>query len=141
VRIPSLAPLYDPQWQENGNLYRQLSHLESFAKKVGLKGCTITALKDKNRSPFLIVNVEPTDPKNENCVLLYGHMDKQPFGDGWETDPCDPVIKDGKLWGRGSSDDGYAFFSALLAIHACQANDKSHPRCVITIEGSEEGEM
>jgi len=66
------------------------------------------------------VNVEPTDPSNKNCVLMYGHMDKQPFGEGWLTDPCDPVIKeDGKMYGRGSVDDGYAFFSAILAIKAC----------------------
>ena len=27
VRIPSLSPLYDPQWQTNGNLYKQCDHL------------------------------------------------------------------------------------------------------------------
>ena len=68
-------------------------------------------------------------------------MDKQPFGEGWSTDPSDPVIKDGKMYGRGSSDDGYAFFTSILAIKACQSLGKPHPRCVITIEGSEEGEM
>ena len=72
---------------------------------------------------------------------MYGHLDKQPFGDGWVTDPCDPVIKDGRLYGRGSSDDGYAFFTALLSIQACQELGLSHPRCTITIEGSEEGEI
>jgi acetylornithine deacetylase/succinyl-diaminopimelate desuccinylase-like protein len=72
---------------------------------------------------------------------MYGHMDKQPFGDGWLTDPCDPVIKDGKLYGRGSVDDGYAFFSACLCIKACQDLGIKHPRVVITIEGSEEGEI
>ena len=81
-------------------------------------------MKDEGKSPFLIVNVDPTDPASESCVLLYGHMDKQPFGEGWSTDPCDPVIKTDdngilKMYGRGSSDDGYAFFSAILAIKAC----------------------
>ena len=46
-----------------------------------------------------------------------------------------------RLYGRGSSDDGYAFFTAILAIKALQANRMSHPRCTITIEGSEEGEI
>ena len=68
-------------------------------------------------------------------------MDKQPFGEGWNTDPCDPVIKDGFLYGRGACDDGYSFFTAVLAIKACQANGQPHPRCIITIEGSEEGEL
>ena len=66
-------------------------------------------------------------------------MDKQPFGDGWKTPPTEPVIEGGKLYGRGSSDDCYAFYSAVLAVKACQVNGMSHPRVVITIEGSEEG--
>jgi acetylornithine deacetylase/succinyl-diaminopimelate desuccinylase-like protein len=32
-------------------------------------------------------------------------------------------------------------FSSILAIKACQENQLKHPRCVITIEGSEEGEI
>jgi acetylornithine deacetylase/succinyl-diaminopimelate desuccinylase-like protein len=93
--------------------------LKAFAENQKLKGCNITSLTDEGRPPFLIVNVDPTEATNKNCVLFYGHMDKEPFGEGWTTDPCDPVIKDGKMWGRGSVDDGYAFFSALLAIKAC----------------------
>ena len=97
-------------------------------------------LRDGDRTPFLIVVVEAT-PGNtsEESVLMYGHMDKQPFGDGWKHPPTEPVIEGGKLYGRGSSDDGYAFFSAVLAVKACQVNGLSHPRVVITIEGSEEG--
>jgi acetylornithine deacetylase/succinyl-diaminopimelate desuccinylase-like protein len=68
-------------------------------------------------------------------------MDKQPFGEGWTTDPCEPVIKDGRLYGRGSSDDGYALFTAITAIKACQDLGKTHPKVIVTIEGSEEGEI
>lgn len=84
----------------------------------------IKDIEDEGRSPFLIVDVEAnagnTDRVPDQQVLMYGHMDKQPFGDGWLTDPCEPVIKeDGRLYGRGSSDDGYAFFTAMLSIQAC----------------------
>lgn len=99
-------------------------------------------LKEEGRTPFLIVKVDKFNCENDtDCVLMYGHLDKQPFGDGWETDPCDPVIKDGWLYGRGSSDDGYALFTAVTSLKACQALGKSHPKVVITIEGSEEGEI
>jgi acetylornithine deacetylase/succinyl-diaminopimelate desuccinylase-like protein len=76
-------------------------------------------------------------------VLFYGHMDKQPYGSGWvrSLNPCEPKVIDGKLYGRGSVDDGYAFFSAVSAIKACQELKLGHPRIVITIEGSEEGEI
>ena len=99
-------------------------------------------LKEDNRTPFLIVKIDKfNDCKSDENVLMYGHMDKQPFGDGWETDPCDPVVKDGRLYGRGSGDDGYALFTAITAVKACQEVNKPHPKIVITIEGSEEGEI
>lgn len=36
---------------------------------------------------------------------IFGHMDVVPAGDGWDTDPYVPVIKDNKIYARGSSDD------------------------------------
>lgn len=99
-------------------------------------------LKEEGRTPFLIVKVEPFNaPESKECILMYGHMDKQPYGDGWTTAPADPVVKDGRLYGRGSADDGYALFTAITAVKACQVAGKSHPKVVITIEGSEEGEI
>jgi acetylornithine deacetylase/succinyl-diaminopimelate desuccinylase-like protein len=140
-----LSPIFDAQWQENRNLFKQMDHLVNFAKKQGIKGAVIKPIEEPGRSPFLIVDVEASagsgDKAPDYTVLMYGHMDKQPFGAGWETDPCDPVIKDGLMYGRGSVDDGYAFFTAVLSIKACQDLGYSHPRCLITIEGSEEGEM
>ena len=143
-----MSPLFDEQWKENRNLFKQMDHLVSFVNKQDVKGLTIKPLEDEGRSPFLILDVAASAGTKEGAtapdytVLMYGHLDKQPFGDGWETDPCDPVIKeDGKLYGRGSSDDGYAFFTAILSIKACQDLGLSHPRIIVTIEGSEEGEM
>lgn len=114
-----MAPIFDDQWQENGFLYKVCDLLVDFAKSQDLKGCTIIPLKDEGKSPFLIIDVAASDPSNKNCVLLYGHMDKQPFGEGWVTNPTDPVIKDGLLYGRGSVDDGYAFFTSILSIKTC----------------------
>ena len=123
VRIPSLAPIFDKNWLENRALFTQMEHLVSFAKKVGLEGMQIKDLADEGRSPFLIVDIAAHPGKTgrtpELQVLMYGHLDKQPFGEGWDTDPCDPVIIDDRLYGRGSSDDGYAFFTAMLSIQAC----------------------
>ena len=52
--------------------------------------------------------------------MLYGHLDKQPWFDGWDEDlhPIKPVIKGDYMYGRGASDDGYAVFSCMLAIKA-----------------------
>jgi acetylornithine deacetylase/succinyl-diaminopimelate desuccinylase-like protein len=48
------------------------------------------------------------------------------------------VIRDGKLYGRGGADDGYAAFASLTAIMALQREGLPHARCVVIIEGCEE---
>ena len=84
----------------------------------------IKDIEEKGRSPFLIVDVEASAGKDRDVapskqVLMYGHLDKQPYGNGWDTDPWDPVVKDDRLYGRGTSDDGYSFFTAILTLKAC----------------------
>ena len=71
---------------------------------------------------------------------MYGHMDKQPEFTGWAEglDPWKPVLRDGRLYGRGGADDGYAVFGSLLALRALADQNIPHARCVILIEGSEE---
>lgn len=78
--------------------------------------------------------------ENSPTVFLYGHFDKQPHLAGWEEGlgPITPVIRDGKLYGRGGADDGYSSFAAILSIKACQAQKLDHPRCVIFLEADEE---
>ncbi|MBI2708871.1 MAG: M20/M25/M40 family metallo-hydrolase [Actinobacteria bacterium] len=80
------------------------------------------------------------DGTGTGTVLLYGHLDKQPPMDGWldGLDPWEPVQRDGRLYGRGSADDGYAAFSALTAIEAVRAAGGRHRRAVVLIEASEE---
>ena len=47
-----------------------------------------------------------TDPAKKT-LLIYGHLDVQPAKkeDGWDTEPFVLTEKDGKLYGRGSTDD------------------------------------
>jgi acetylornithine deacetylase/succinyl-diaminopimelate desuccinylase-like protein len=71
---------------------------------------------------------------------MYGHLDKQPEMLGWDEDkgPWQPLLKDGKLYGRGGADDGYAMFASLAALLALNEQGVGHARTVIVIEACEE---
>lgn len=56
------------------------------------------------------------DPEEQIAVL--GHLDVVPAGDGWETDPFDPVIKGNKMYGRGTGDDKGPSLVSLFALKA-----------------------
>lgn len=92
---------------------------------------------------MIVYVVEPTEGSTKN-VMMYGHLDKQPYGPGWEEglSPTDPVIRsisgEDYMWGRGSCDDGYAAFACLLAVKAIQEVGGRQPRIVLTLETEEE---
>jgi len=61
------------------------------------------------------------DGKDRSKTLWFAaHLDTVPEGarDLWSTDPYNPVVKDGKIFGRGSEDNGQAVVSTLFALKA-----------------------
>ena len=137
IRIPNKSPAFEPDWQALGHMQAAAEHLQGWVKSCGVGGLTqrIVALPD--RTPVLFCEIAGNGPGN---VLLYGHYDKQPEFEGWAEglSPWQPVRKDGRLYGRGGADDGYACFASLAAIAALQAQGLPHPRCTLLIEGCEE---
>lgn len=71
-----------------------------------------------NLPPVLLASLG-NDPKKKT-LCVYGHLDVQPalFTDGWDTDPFVLTQKDGKLYGRGSSDDKAPVVAWLNAVHS-----------------------
>jgi succinyl-diaminopimelate desuccinylase len=54
------------------------------------------------------------------CVHLNGHLDVVPPGDGWTVDPFGGVVRDGRLYGRGSADMKAGLAAAVMAAEACR---------------------
>jgi acetylornithine deacetylase/succinyl-diaminopimelate desuccinylase-like protein len=71
-------------------------------------------------------------------VLVYGHYDVQPPGRGWTTEPFRPVVIDGRLRGRGTTDDKGQLFAHLAAIDAWLRVGGLPVSVVIVAEGAEE---
>jgi acetylornithine deacetylase/succinyl-diaminopimelate desuccinylase-like protein len=87
--------------------------ISDWVKSQNVPGLTMDLISLPGRTPLLFIEVTPLFPEggtieDVGTVLLYGHMDKQPPFEGWKEGlaPYTPVLKDGKLYGRGGADDG-----------------------------------
>ena len=137
LTIPNQSPLYDPNWNTNGYLDQATELIAKWIRSQNVPNLTLNVVRLPGRTPLLFIEI-PGDA--QETVLLYGHLDKQPPMDGWHAGlgPWKPVLKDGKLYGRGGADDGYSAFASLTAIQALKQQGIPHARCVIIIEACEE---
>ena len=137
IKIPNKSPGFDPDWEKHGHMETAVQLLEAWSKQQPIEGMTVEIVRIEGRTPILFIDIPGA---SDDVVLLYGHYDKQPEFSGWDDDldPWTPVIKDGKLYGRGGADDGYATFGSLTAIRALQEQGVPHAHCVVIIEGCEE---
>src|SRR5690606_15754545 len=141
IRIPAKSPMFDPDWEKNGHMDEAVALMEGWARAQPIEGIQVEVVRLEGRTPVILIEVPGFNGgSNDDCVLLYGHLDKQPEVTGWDADkgPWKPVLQDGKLYGRGSADDGYAIYSSLAAIMALQEQGLPHSRCVLLIESCEE---
>lgn len=137
VRIPNKSPLFDAAWEANGHMNRAAALLVEWCRRQPIAGLTVEVVRLPGRTPVIYAEVAGTAPGR---VLLYGHFDKQPEFTGWSPglDPWTPVFRDGRLYGRGGADDGYALYASLLAIRMLQEQGLPHAGCALLIEGCEE---
>ncbi len=56
--------------------------------------------------------------EGEEMIAVLGHLDVVPAGDGWTCDPYGADIQDGKIWGRGTTDDKGPTIASLFALAA-----------------------
>ena len=141
IRIPNKSPMFDADWVANGHMERAVQLMESWARAQTVPGMQLEVVRLEGRTPLIFIDIPASGADvGEDCVLLYGHMDKQPEMTGWDDDlgPWEPVLKGDRLYGRGGADDGYAIYGSLAAIMALQAQGAPHARCVVLIEACEE---
>lgn len=142
IEIPNQSPGFDDNWATNGLQEQVVDLFCSWVTDQKVEGLQMEVVKLPKRTPLILIEIASTAdvPQDAGTVLMYGHCDKQPPFSGWHEglDPYKPVIKDGRLYGRGGADDGYALFSSVAAIKTLKAQNINHARCVIIIEAAEE---
>jgi acetylornithine deacetylase/succinyl-diaminopimelate desuccinylase-like protein len=141
VEIPALSPAFDSDWENAGHLRAAAEHVRDWIESRGLPGARSEIVQLDGRSPVLLVDVPATSgATGEGTLLLYGHLDKQPAFGGWSEGlaPWQAVIRDGRLYGRGAVDDGYAPYAATVALEAVHASGGEHARAIVLLETGEE---
>ncbi|HEV3357706.1 MAG TPA: dipeptidase [Pseudonocardiaceae bacterium] len=128
VRIPGIAfPGFDP------------AQLDRCADAVAelLRGCGLAVETVAAGGGPAVIGVRPAPP-GAPTVLLYAHYDVQPPGDAglWDSDPFEPVERDGRLYGRGAADDKAGLMAHLVALRAL--GDELPVGVVVFVEGEEE---
>ncbi len=98
LRIPSISSIreHKPDMYRAAEYWKQLL-LESGADQAGIFET------EGNPVTYAEKIIDPELP----TVLVYSHMDVMPVDpiEKWKTEPFEPVIRDGKIWGRGANDD------------------------------------
>ena len=130
VRIPGVsAPGYDP-----AEVRRSAEHVARLFEDEGAQDVRLLELEGAHPAVYGHI----PGPEGSPTVLLYAHHDVQPPGPAaeWETEPFEPFEKEGRLFGRGASDDKSGVIMHLGALSALGGNPPVGIK--IFIEGEEE---
>jgi len=144
IAIPAKSPMFDADWLAHGYLETVVRNTAQWIEAQKLEGLVLEVVRLPGRTPVIFFEVAATRAVqagvSEQTVLMYGHLDKQPEFSGWRKDlgPWTPKYEDGKLYGRGGADDGYAAYAAIAAIAALKDQKVAHPRILGLIETCEE---
>ena len=144
IAIPAKSPMFDADWLAHGYLETVVRNTAQWIEAQKLEGLALEVVRLPGRTPVIFFEVAATRSQeagvSEQTVLMYGHLDKQPEFSGWRKDlgPWTPKYEDGKLYGRGGADDGYAAYAAIAAIAALKDQKVAHPRILGLIETCEE---
>ncbi|MCP4305815.1 MAG: M20 family dipeptidase [bacterium] len=131
VAMPTRA--MDPGDAES--LIRASEWLTAKLEAVGMENATVFP-----SDGLPIVTAEWMGAEGKPTVLFYGHFDVQPVDESkWDTPPFAGEIKDGKLFGRGATDDKGSIIQLISAIEAILELDGSLPVNVkLLLDGAEE---
>jgi acetylornithine deacetylase/succinyl-diaminopimelate desuccinylase-like protein len=138
IQIPNKSPAFDREWEAHGHMERALDLIVDWCRAEIPPGTTLSVERLPGRTPLLFLDVPGQG--TDDCILLYGHFDKQPEFTGWRDGlgPWTPVLEGDRLYGRGGADDGYSTFASVTALRALAEQNAPHARCVVLIEGCEE---
>ncbi len=132
VRIPSVSSLPE----HAGDVQRAAEWVATRLQAADIEGVQILAT-----GGHPVVYGEWLHAPGKPTIMIYGHFDVQPVDPLhlWESPPFEPVIKEGRLYARGASDDKGNMLVPILAVEALlQSEGKLPVNVKFFFEGQEE---
>ena len=131
IRIPSISSIAD----HKPDMYRAA---EQWKKILLAAGADKAEVFETEGNP-VTYGEKIIDP-SKKTVLVYAHMDVMPVDpiDLWNTEPFEPVVKDGKIWARGADDDKGQGFMHAKAFEYLVKTNQLDVNVKFLIEGEEE---
>lgn len=131
LRIPSISSIP----AHAADMARTAEWLKARLLKAGVDKAEIFPTK----GPSIVFAEKIVDP-SAPTVLVYGHYDVMPVDplELWTTDPFEPVIKDGRIYGRGSDDDKGQSYMQIAAFEAMVQSGELPCNVKFMLEGEEE---
>ena len=133
LSIPSISSLSE----HHDDIVKAAEWVKDELVKIGIEKVEIMETGGKP-----VVYGELISNESAPTVLIYGHYDVQPVDPIalWESDPFEPVIRDNKIYARGSTDDKGQVFMHLKVVEAIlKTNENKAPiNFKFLIEGEEE---
>jgi len=131
LRIPSISA--DTKYKDD--VLRAATWLSTELKRIGMDGVEIFPTKGHP-----IVYGEKKAGDHLPTILVYGHYDVQPPDplNLWTSPPFEPVIKDDKIYARGSCDDKGQVYMHVKALEAMMATGELACNVKVMFEGEEE---
>jgi acetylornithine deacetylase/succinyl-diaminopimelate desuccinylase-like protein len=141
IKIPNTSPAFDNSSESSVLTNNAMTLIHKWVCDQNIDGLDVTIYQLENKTPLLVCELRSNSLDEHQDILFYGHMDKQPPQTSeWSSGlaPYEPVIRNGKLYGRGGADDGYAVFSTIIMFKLLEKYNVPHGRYLLLIEASEE---
>ncbi|MDR1113244.1 MAG: dipeptidase [Bacteroidales bacterium] len=131
IRIPSISS----QSEHKEDMHRCACRWQELLLEAGVDKCEIFATDGHP-----VVYGEKIVGAEAPTVLVYGHYDVMPVDplELWDTNPFEPVIKEGKIWARGADDDKGQSFMHAKAFEYLVRTGQLNCNVKFMLEGEEE---
>jgi len=126
LRIPAISPDAGGEGE-----YRRAEYIVSVLKDIGIRRIERYDAPDRRAymkcRPNIVAHLGQAEGHGRLWVV--SHMDTVPPGDRalWKHDPFDPLVRNGRIYGRGSEDNGQSLVASIYAAKALLDNDVDAP--------------